>query len=60
VSNRSKATCLFDDLVGAGEQGRRNIDAERLRGLQVDDKLEPGGKFDRQVAGFAPFRILTT
>src|SRR5260221_10242177 len=27
---------LFDHLVGAGEQRRGNVDAERLGGLQID------------------------
>src|SRR5262245_55470112 len=30
----------FDHLVGNGEQRRRHLDAERARGLQVDDELE--------------------
>ena len=40
---------LFDHLVGAGEQYRWNVDAERLGGLQVDDEIELGGPQDRQV-----------
>jgi hypothetical protein len=32
----------FDDLIGACEQRRWHIDAERLRGLQIDDELELG------------------
>ena len=36
------------------------VEAERLGGLQVDDQLEFGRLLDRQSAGFAPLRILST
>src|SRR5262245_54669378 len=31
---------LFDHLVGAGEQGRRHRDAERLGSFQIDNQIE--------------------
>ena len=40
---------LFDHLVSAGEQLGRHFEAESLGRLQVDDKLEFGGLFDRQI-----------
>jgi hypothetical protein len=38
---------LFDDLVGDGEQRRWHVEAEGLRGLEIDHQLELGGLLDR-------------
>jgi hypothetical protein len=40
---------LFDHLVGAGEQGRREGDAKGLRRLEVQNEIEPGRLLDREV-----------
>jgi hypothetical protein len=37
----------FDHLVGAREQHGRDREAERFRGLEIDDQLELGGPEDR-------------
>jgi len=41
----------LDHFVGEREQGRRQIEAERRRGLEIDDQLEPGRLQDRQLGG---------
>jgi hypothetical protein len=49
VSNRSRAASLFDYLVGAGEHGCRDFEAERLSDLEVDYQPIFGRLFDRQI-----------
>src|SRR5215469_8468116 len=39
----------LDDLVGAGEDRRRDRQAERLRGLQIDNQFEPSRLLHGQV-----------
>jgi hypothetical protein len=41
VGGGEGATHSFDDLVGAGEDRWRDGEAEFLRGLEIDDQLEP-------------------
>ena len=46
-------TALLDHLVGAGEQCGRNCKAQNLRGREIEDKIEFGRLFDRDVARLA-------
>jgi hypothetical protein len=39
----------FDDLVGSGENSRRDRQAELLGGLKIDHQLEPRRSLYRQV-----------
>src|SRR5262249_17248777 len=45
----------FDHLVGAGEERRRNFEAKRPSGVEVDDQLYLGGLLDRQVGRLLAF-----
>jgi len=50
----------LDDFFGSGQQRRRNGEAEGFGGLQVDEQRETRGLLNRQIPGFAPFRMLST
>jgi hypothetical protein len=54
----SAATHLFDHLVGAQQDRCRQIDAERLGSLEIDDRLELDRPLERQIARFGAFENL--
>src|SRR4029077_16451197 len=49
---RGPSTPSLDHLVGAGEQGCRHVEAERLRRLKVDHQLERGWLQHRKLRRF--------
>ena len=48
---------LLDHLVRPLQKRLGDRQAERLRGLEVDDELELGGLFDRKVAWSCPLEM---
>src|SRR5712691_6505204 len=48
----------MDQLIRAQQQGLRDRQAERLRGLEVDDQLELGRLLHRQVGGLGALQDL--
>jgi hypothetical protein len=49
LARRSKTPRLFDHLVGAQEQARRDFVADDLRDFHVDHQIEPRRLLDRNV-----------
>jgi hypothetical protein len=49
---------LLDDVVGPEQERLRDRQAERLRGLQVDDQLELCGLFDGEIGRFGALEDL--
>jgi hypothetical protein len=53
-----KSGALFDRLVGAQDEVRRDIDAHFLRDFQIDDQFEPARLFNGNIARTDPRAIL--
>src|SRR5713101_4069183 len=60
VSNlhRTGSRCLLDHLVGAGEKGRRDFEADRISSLEVDHKIEAGGLVEGNFSRSGAFQNL--
>src|SRR6266481_9525409 len=47
---------LLDHFVGAGEDGWRQLDAQRFGDAEVDPEIELGGTFERQLPWLRAFQ----
>jgi hypothetical protein len=47
----------FDHLIGRSEQCRRQVEAERFGGFEIDGELDRGRLLDWRSPGFAPLRM---
>ena len=54
----SSCNNLLEQLIHAREQHRWNCEAEHPRSFEIDEKLELGRLFDRNVGGFGAFQDL--
>src|SRR5258708_19583095 len=58
ASHITGSRCLLDHLVGAGEESRRDFEAERFGSLEVDRKIETGGLVKGNVSRPSAFQNL--
>jgi len=56
----SSCNNLLDQLIHAREQRRWNFEAEHPRSFEIDEKLELGRLFDRNVGGVGTFQDLVS
>src|SRR5262245_45092284 len=56
---RHHRVASFDHLVGAGEEGFGDRQADPFRRFDVDDQLELGGLLNRQIARLLAFEDAT-
>ena len=58
VPNTEKPLDSLDHFISRGQQRRRDGEAQRFGGLEVNDQLETRRLFDRQIAGLCAFQDL--
>ena len=50
-SSEMNSRLSFYDLVGAGEQRRRQVDVKRPGGFEIDDEFQPSGLLNGEITG---------
>src|SRR5262249_33664090 len=58
ASVRGRGHDLLDHLIRPQQQRRRDGEAERLGGLEIDDEIEFRGLLDREVSGLGALEAL--